>query len=202
MAVSLDLTTIVVTVIASSFGVAVAFYVKDYLEGRAAYRRLRSRLERIAGKNATVVYESPQSTQIAPKATLYRIQEFDADGVVLKNDLHTIFVPIQAVLDEDIILPCENYEDEIHKRGREEMNRLMDILLPEMMKRILLTLKQELSREFGSQGTELNAVIGVQVTKALQESGFEVRKLPASSEKGDMAPSSDTRQPLRPPRAE
>jgi hypothetical protein len=183
VAVNLDLTTVAVAVVGSSFGVAIAFYVKDYLEGRAAYRRLRARLERIAGKNATVVYESPQSTQIAPKATLYRIQEFDADGVVLKNDLHTIFVPIQAVLDEDIILPCDNYEDEIRKREREEMNRFMDLLLPEMMKRIFQTMKQELTKEFGSQGTELNAVIGIQVTKALQESGLEVRKLPAPSEK-------------------
>jgi hypothetical protein len=182
MAFSVDLTTVVLSVVASSFGVAIAFYVKDYLEQRGAYRRLRTRLERIAGKNATVVYESPQSTQIAPKATLYRIQEFNADGVVLKNDLHTIFVPIQAVLDEDLILPCENYEEEIHRREREEVTRFMNFLLPEMTSKIIQTMKQELAKELGSQGTELNAIIGVQVTKALQESGLEVRRLPGPQE--------------------
>lgn len=182
MALNVDLTTVVLSVVASSFGVAIAFYVKDFLEQRGAYRRLRARLEHIAGKNATVVYESPQSTQIAPKATLYRIQEFNADGVVLKNDLHTIFVPIQAVLDEDLILPCENYEEEIHKREREEMTRFMEILLPEIMKKIIQTMKNELTKELGSQGTELNAVIGVQIAKVLKENGLEVRRLPGTLE--------------------
>lgn len=178
MSIDINFTTVVLSVVTSSFGVAIAFYVKDYLEQRGAYRRLRARLERIAGKNAVVVYENPKSTPGTATASLYRIQEFDADGVVLKNDLHTIFVPIQAVLEEDIILPCEDYEKEIHKREREEITRFVDNMFPEMMKKIIETMKQELVKEFSSQGTEFNALIGVQVIRTLEENGFELRKLP------------------------
>jgi hypothetical protein len=174
---TVDLPTVAVSVVTSAFGVGVAFYIKDYLERRSAFRRLRDRLERIAGKNATVIYENPQASQIAPKAMLYRIKEFDADGVTLENDLHTVFVPIQGVLEEDLILPSANYEEKLHALEKEEMKRFFDNVFPDMIKKILDTVKNEIT----SQGTEIHAVIGVQVERALEEKGFEIRKLPAGS---------------------
>ena len=181
MDVSIDLTTVAISVIASSFGVAIAFYIKDYLERRGAYKRLKARLEKAAGKNAMVIYENPQSTVGVPKAMLYKIESFDEEGVTLKNKFHTVFIPIDAVLNQDIIIPCDNYEDVIHTHEQEEVGRFLNTFMPQVFHAVTDTLK----KEFISEGTELNAVVGVKVVNALREAGIEVKQLPSKTETKD-----------------
>ena len=76
--------TIVVTV-------AVTFYIKDYLQKRTEYAKLRKKLQKIAGKEAEILYAVSEFGSNAFQT--YTITEIDEHGVTIQNALQTIFIP-------------------------------------------------------------------------------------------------------------
>lgn len=165
--------------------VAISFYLKDYFQTRAEYSKMRKKLNAIAGKHATVLFAEPGGG--FEKLQLYRIENIDGHGITLKNELHTVFVPSRRLLQADMILPCDNYEEARLNKMKRDMERMMDALMPAMFDRLFPALMNAIQDtmldEFTSDTGEFSAVIGLKIQKVLSEEGFEIkRKLVSGSE--------------------
>lgn len=79
---------------------AMTSYLTDHIQRQLDYRKLRSKLDNFAGLQAVVLFGD----------TKYRIQSIDRHGIVMQNELQTIFVPIKKALDNVIALPSDTYD--------------------------------------------------------------------------------------------
>ena len=122
---------VAITIIVGAISVAISFYIKDFLMQKAQYRKLRKKLEKVAGRNANVLYGENE---------MFKIKDFDEDGVTLENDLKTIFIPIGMLLQNETILPSTNYSKIMKEKKEEEsqekimeMRAVYESSLPSMM---------------------------------------------------------------------
>jgi hypothetical protein len=79
---------------------AMTSYLTDHIQRQLDYRKLKSKLDNFAGLQAVVLFGD----------TKYRIQSIDRHGIVMQNELQTIFVPIKRALDNVIALPSDSYD--------------------------------------------------------------------------------------------
>lgn len=56
--------TIIISITIAVLTFAVTFYIKDYLQKRSDYNKLRKKLEKFAGKGANVLYSTGSGTGI------------------------------------------------------------------------------------------------------------------------------------------
>jgi len=170
------------SILAAAVSVAVTFCIKDYLQKRADYAKLRKKLERIAGKNATVIYHPERGGTSVLGTGLCKIVEIDEHGITLKNELQTVFVPIGKLLQAEIILPCENYEEARLAQLKKDMDDFAEALVPALIDKILPSMVEAMEEELVGD-TELSIVLGVKMRHLLEDEGYEIRKLPSPDTK-------------------
>ena len=174
-----DVFSFALSILVAAVSVAVTFYIKDHLQKRADYARLRKKLEKIAGKNATVVYFPERGGMSSISAGLYRIIEIDEHGIALRNELQTVFVPVAKLLQTEIILPCDDYEEVRLARLKKDMEDLADAMVPAMINKMLPAFIEAVEKEMAVADTELSMIMGVKIQHLLKDEGYEVRKLPS-----------------------
>ena len=166
----IDLAPVLIFLVTTIVSVAITFYAKDYFQKKLEYSKLRKKLEKIAGKHATILYQGQLS----------KIIEIDEHGITVQNELHTIFVPARKLLESEMILPCENYEKAKISKLRKDMEEHMDALMPAMFDRMFPAMMKAIQENFiedmFEERSEVSAVIGVKIQKVLQEEGFEIKK--------------------------
>jgi len=52
----MNIQEIAITIAVGAISVAISFFLKDFLRQKLEYQKLRAKLEKIAGKNASVIY--------------------------------------------------------------------------------------------------------------------------------------------------
>ena len=115
MEVTINISTLIVGLIALIGTIVITFYVKDFLQRKQEYKRLREKLEKIAGRNATILF-CPSGGGIGGGLQEFKIIDIDGSGITLKNELHTIFIPPNKLLQTEMILPVDNYEKLKHEK--------------------------------------------------------------------------------------
>src|SRR6266566_4793390 len=96
---------LIIAVVSIVLGTPLSFYIKDYLVDRANYKKFKETLERTAGLNAEILYSpftGAAGMTTAPR--LFKVSEITKQGLVLKDDMNTIFVPKEKILMTDIVL--------------------------------------------------------------------------------------------------
>lgn len=174
---SVDVPTVVISILASVILSMLTFYLKDHLQRRSDYGKLKKKLEQKAGKGAMVVYSV--GSGLGMGSQLYKIEDFDREGVTLRNDVQSIFVPASKLVESEMIIPGENYKEAKLAKGKQEMEDIMDAVFPAMFQKM----KEGIEEAMLSEGGDLSAVIGVKVRKALQEEGLEIKQMTEREEK-------------------
>lgn len=175
-----DLISILIFLVTTIVAVAVSFYVKDFLQSKSEYSKLRKKLEKVAGKQATILYAG---TGFGPSAgaQLYKIVDIDGHGITLQNELQTVFVPAKKLLQAEMIVPCDNYEEAKLKKIKKDMEQFMDSLMPAMFDQMFPAIKKAMKDHFledvMSERGEVGAIIGIKIQKVLSEEGYEIKKL-------------------------
>jgi hypothetical protein len=174
----IDLLPILIFLISLVTTVAITFYLKDYLQSKNEYRKLRKKLEKVAGKNSTIIYATTIGGFGA--SHLYKIYDIDDNGITLHNDMQTIFVPAKKLLQSEMIVPCEEYEKVKMLKMKKDMEDMMDNFIPAMFDKlfpaILNAMKNNFMEELIEEEGEVNAVIGFKIQKILSEEGYEIKK--------------------------
>ena len=153
----------VIGVITFGASTAFAFYIKDALQRRSDFRKLKRKLDRIAGKRAVVLYPSPTLGY-----RLFKIEEIDKHGVTLKNDLETIFIPPAKLLRSEIVLPCDNYGRVKLAHIKNEAVTTMNVLAPAMF--------DSFKRYLTADDSEFDAIFAIKFRRFMKNEGFPISK--------------------------
>jgi hypothetical protein len=169
------------TILVGAISVALAFYIKEFLQKRNTYSSLRKKLERIAGKNALVIYNPGAGLGMGPQ--LFKIANVDNHGVMLENELHTVFVPAAKLIESEMILPCSNYEKARLDKARKDFEEMADTLVPAMVNKMIPqmfnVMREYILEEFVQEEGEFSAVVGIKIQKALEAEGYTIKKIPS-----------------------
>lgn len=157
--------------------VAVTFYIKDFFQKKSEYSKLRKKLERIAGKHATIIYNVPGSSGPG-SSQLFKITDIDEHGITINNELQTIFIPVAKLIKSEMILPCDDYDNVKAAKLKKDMEQMMEAMMPALMNSIRKNFLEEMMMEKG----EMSAVIGFKIQQVLSEEGFKITKV-ATEEK-------------------
>jgi hypothetical protein len=179
---SVDVSTVVISILASVILSMLTFYLKDYLQRRSDYQKLKKKLEQVAGKGAMVVYSI--GSGIGMGAQLYKIEGFDREGVTLRNEAQTIFVPASKIVQSEWIIPGTDYEKAKAAMLKKEAEGMMDAIFPTMIQKMMPAIKEWLEDEIVNQSGEINAVIGIRIQKALQDEGLEIKQIKGKDKQG------------------
>lgn len=166
---AVELTSIAVTVATAAVTVVIAFYVKDFLSDRAAYSKLRKKLENVAGKHATIVYAGAGDMG----GILYKIMDISKEGIVIENTVHKIFLPVAQVLRLPIILPVEDYKTIREKYEKESIEKVTSTLFEP----ILSKLEESLEQNITQPDSDISASIEGKVINILEERGMLLKPL-------------------------
>lgn len=155
---------IVIGVVTAIIATAITFYIKDYLKERAKFKKFKEKLEGIAGKNATV---------IIPNIGQVKVIDISKQGLTVKSELCTTFIPMEKVVQTDIALPAENYDELLKETMRKGFEQSLDVLFPPLMEK----LKEVFVKEFLKDDTEMSAILAFKVRGELKEQGYHVKEL-------------------------
>jgi hypothetical protein len=147
---------ILITIIAGAIGVAIAFYIKEFLQRKHQYRRLRNKLEKIAGKNARIIYEGDE---------IFKIAEIDENGVTLTSELKTLFIPTAKLLQTEIVLPSDEY-DEIIERRKKEKEEEKNKIMVEALQRTMPSLADTFLKEYEKESQQIRDLLKQVIEKA------------------------------------
>ena len=163
--ITIDLDALLVYMVITAAAGAVAFWVKDSLRHWLEYRRLRSKLTEMVAPGQHVIYEQVK----------YKLVSIDRRGITLQDKARTVFVPPARVLEREFIVPADNYEAALAEMQRDEIRRLMEGLVPDMLKKM----KESLIAEFSAPGSRFHAMIGMKVEAIFNEvKEAHVKELP------------------------
>lgn len=168
-----DTTELLAVAISIVVGTPVGFFIKDFLVGRSNYKKFKATLEKTAGINAEILYSAACLT--GPGATgprLYKVAEINKQGLVLKDDMNTIFVPKEKILMTDIVLPTKDYDSLRKERMKKDSSEMIEAVFPPIMDKI----KEVLVSELLTEDSEFSAVVGVRVVSQLREAGIDPEK--------------------------
>lgn len=132
---------------------AVTSFLTDHIQRQLDYRKLRAKLDNFAGLQAVVLFGD----------TKYRIQSIDRHGIVMQNELQTIFVPIKKALDNVIALPSDSYDTAATKGGAapttvdQQVSQMMDEMLAQRFSALLDRVKQDFATEYTPFSLETEA---------------------------------------------
>lgn len=160
---------VIIGVITAAVATAITFYVKDYLKERAKFKKFKEKLEQIAGKEAEV---------IIPNIGIVKIVDINKQGITVKSELSTIFIPMEKVLLTDIALPVENYEEIRKEFMRKNVEESLDVVFPPLINK----LKEVFVREFLKSDSELSAIFAFKLRGEMKEQGYPLKKLSKAKE--------------------
>lgn len=160
---NIDLSTITLTIITSILTVFIAFYLRQHLQEHLDFKKLKVKLESIAGKNAKIVYAGAGGTG----GTLYKIIEVSKAGLTIKNTAHEVFIPITKVLNMDFILPAENYEELKEESDKKEIEKFSSYMFEPLFEKMSESIESELTNNSGDLSNSLEA----RVIYILEEKG-------------------------------
>lgn len=166
----------VISIVTLVVATGITFYVKDLYQKRSEYKKLEDKINKIAGKGATVIYSESQNMF---DRDLYTIDSIDPNGVVLKSKVQTIFLPIKKVLESEFILPADNYGQMKTEKMQKDMEQMADAMVPALMDRMIPAIMEGVKEFFldGLEpGGEFDAVVGLKIQKALEVEGLEVKQ--------------------------
>jgi predicted transcriptional regulator YheO len=127
------------------------------------FKKLKAKLESIAGKNAKIVYSGAGNTG----GILYKIIEVNKSGLTIMNTAHEVFIPITKVLNMDFILPAENYEELKDESEKKDIERFSSALFEPLFEKMTESLESELAKNSGDLSNSLEA----RVIYILEEKG-------------------------------
>jgi len=179
---SFDVSTLIISIIVFVVSAGLTFYLKDYIQRRSDYGKLKKKLEQIAGKGAMVIY-SP-GTGVGMGSQPFKIVDFDREGVTLRNEVQTIFVPASKLIQSEMIIPSDNYEEAKLVKVKKEMEDVMEAMFPAMFQKMLPAIKEWFQEEMVNEKGDFSAIIGIRVQKALQEGGLEIKQVKDKDKKG------------------
>jgi len=172
---SFNVSTLIISIVAFVVSAGLTFYLKDYIQRRSDYGKLKKKLEQIAGKGATVIYSPGTGLGMGPQP--FKIVDFDREGVTLKNEVQTIFVPASKLIQLEMIIPSENYEEAKFNRVKQEMESMMDAMFPAMVNKMIPAVKEAIQKEMLDEKGDFSAVIGIRMQKVLEEEGLEIKQI-------------------------
>lgn len=88
----------------------------------------------------------------------------------MESPLLKTFIPIDKVFQTEISLPVENYEKLAKELMVKNTRETFDLIFPLIMDK----LKEVFMKEFLEEGSELNAVVALQIKTQLKEKGYVV----------------------------
>lgn len=145
--------------------VAITFYMKDFLQKKSEYKKLKKKLEAVAGRNAYIVYTGAGS---GVGSNLYKITDIDEGGVTLKNSLQTIFIPPQLLLHSAMIVPEDNYEELKKEHQAKEIEMAAEAMFQPLLEKMMESIETEITEDDG----ELSSRIEVRVIQILEAKGI------------------------------
>ena len=160
----LDYAKILFVVLTTVLSVAVTFYLKDFLQKKSEYKKLKGKLEAVAGRNAYIVYTGAGS---GVGSNLYKITDIDEGGVTLKNSIQTIFIPPKLLLHSAMIVPEENY-DELKK---EYQTKELETVSEAMFQPLFEKMRESIESDINDDAGELSSRIEVRVIQILESKG-------------------------------
>jgi len=160
-------------VVSTIIGIPVTFYFIDFLTKRSNYRKFKDKLEKIAGVNAPILFplSPPVASGLGPRT--FKITEISSQGLVLEDNMNKVFVPMEKVLQTEILLPLADYELLRKERMKKDFTDMMDAMFPPMIDKI----KELFVTELMDDKTKLSAVVGLRVTSQLRQAGVDTSKI-------------------------
>ncbi|XPF93216.1 hypothetical protein ACM9HF_14460 [Colwellia sp. RE-S-Sl-9] len=159
-----DYAKILFVVVTTVVTVAITFYLKDFLQKKNEYKKLKNKLEAVAGRNAYIVYTGAGS---GVGSNLYKITDIDEGGITLKNSLQTIFIPPLLLLNSPMVVPDENYETLKKEHQAREVEAVAQSMFQPLLDKMIEGIETDLSDDEG----ELSSRIEVRVTQILESKG-------------------------------
>ena len=171
---SFDVPTLIISILAFVVSAGLTFYLKDYFQKRSDYGKLKKKLEQIAGKGAMVIYSPGTGMGMGPQP--FKIVDFDREGVTIRNEVQTVFLPASKLIQSEMIIPGDNYEEAKFAKLKKEMEDMMDAMVPALFQKMMPAIKEALQKEMANEQGDFSAIIGIRVQKALQDEGFEIKQ--------------------------
>lgn len=160
---------VVIGVSTSIIATSITFYLKDYLKERSKFKKFEKKLKQIAGKEAEVIVSN---------LGIVKIIDINNQGMTVKSELCTTFLPMERVLLSDIAIPVENYEMLRKELMRKSVEESLDVVFPPLMEK----LKEVMIKEFLKTDSELSAVFAIKVRGEMKEEGIPVENLSKEKE--------------------
>lgn len=157
--------TLIIGIITGTISAAIIFYLKDYLQERSNYLKFKKKIENLVGTGATVIYNPNIDGTLGSRE--YKIIEITKQGIILQDKLNKIFVPMEKLIETDIILPSDNYEYLKMEELKRNFSKMMDAMIPPMLSKF----KEVFIEEFLDSGSDLSAIVAIKVNKELIEQG-------------------------------
>ncbi len=74
--------------------ITVSLFLKDFLQNYLNYKKIRDKLPDVVGKGGSVIFNK----------TLYKVEQIDRKGILLKNNYETVFIGSLVICVEHISL--------------------------------------------------------------------------------------------------
>ncbi len=149
----IEIKDILIPVLSSVFTVVVAFYIRGFLSEQSSYKKLRFKLESIAGKNATIVYSGAGDIG----GTLYKIVEIGKEGICIENSVHKIFLPISQVLQLPMVLPVDDYKEQKESYEMEQLEKVSNAMFEPLFAKIEKSIEQTVAEPNSDISTSIES---------------------------------------------
>jgi hypothetical protein len=179
----MDTLTIIISIITAIVTFAIIFYLKDFLQRRSNFIKLKNKLERIAGKGAPVIYSPGTGIGFGPQ--LFKIKNFDVDGILLENEMHTVFIPAAKLINTEMIVPTDDYDNMRKKKLKKDFDEIADAMIPVMFQKMIPAIKDIMANELLGDEGEIGIALGMKFEKLIKEEGLEIKKLNKKNPKED-----------------
>ena len=170
MEITINITTLIIVLITLIGTTVVTFYVKDYLQRKRENEQLREKLERIAGRNAKILF-CPSGGGLQE----FKIIDNDKNGITIENALHKVFIPSKKLLHTEMILPVERYEELRLEKLKKDMNNTFDAMMPILFDKMMPAMMDAVKESMIEEEGEFSMVIGMKIAKFLEEDS-EIKK--------------------------
>lgn len=182
----LQLIDIFLGVISFLLSTVVGLYLNHKYNERLEYKDFLQRLNKIVGLGGKIMYK------IDNTEGLFQITEINQQGVTLTGFNVTIYVPIDKLMEQEIIVPDQDYDEII--KNLEEENSLKNQELEEfrqkriaeiyaysnrdMIKNYLFPeLEKMLTESIISDGSPISETLEEKLLEFLKNNGYEIKKV-------------------------
>jgi hypothetical protein len=181
-----ELIHIFLSIISFLLTTVVGLYITHKYNERKEYKNFLKRLNNIVGLGGKIIYKNNETYEI------FQIKEISKQGVTLIGFNITVYVPIDKLMEEEIIVPEQDYE-EIMKNLNEE-NTMKDQELEEfrqkriaeiyaysnrdMIKNYLFPeLEKMLSESIIKENSPISESLEEKLLEFLKNNGYNIKKI-------------------------